>query len=165
MGDQHLDTKNITSRFRANLVIAGVDAFEEDNWSHLMIGNTRFVVSWREILRWTWSYFWKLSTLPLWINPKVTGHCGRCHMVGVNQETGTKTKEPLLSLSTYRRGKVSPQQSLEVLLMREKKNYPPCYYVFLGDFRCVPDASVISRIHSSPFCRLPCSARAKRLLK
>lgn len=45
VGDQHLDTKNIISRFRANLVIAGVEAFEEDNWSQLMIGNTRFVVS------------------------------------------------------------------------------------------------------------------------
>lgn len=44
-GDQPLDTKNITSRFRANFVIAGVEAFEEDNWSHLVIGNTRFVVS------------------------------------------------------------------------------------------------------------------------
>lgn len=45
VGDQHLDTKNITSRFRPNLVIAGVEAFEEDYWSQLMIGNTRFVVS------------------------------------------------------------------------------------------------------------------------
>lgn len=53
VGDQHLDTKNITSRFRANLVIAGVEAFEEDNWSQLMIGNTRFVVSWCEILTYT----------------------------------------------------------------------------------------------------------------
>ena len=45
MGDQNFDIKNISSRFRANLVIAGVEAFEEDNWSQLMIGNTRFVVS------------------------------------------------------------------------------------------------------------------------
>uniref|UniRef100_H3C4W8 Molybdenum cofactor sulfurase n=1 Tax=Tetraodon nigroviridis TaxID=99883 RepID=H3C4W8_TETNG len=80
VGDQHLDTKNIISRFRANLVIAGVEAFEEDNWSQLMIGNTRFVV---------------------------TSRCGRCHVVGVDQETGTKTKEPLLSLSSYRTGKVT----------------------------------------------------------
>lgn len=45
VGVKHLDTKNIISRFRANLVFAGVKAFEEDNWSQLMIGNTRFVVS------------------------------------------------------------------------------------------------------------------------
>lgn len=86
-------------------------------------------------------------------------------MVGVDQETGAKTKEPLLSLSTYRTGKVSSQQQLQAPLMREKMNYPPCYYVFLGDFRRVPDASVIRRNHSSPLYRLPCSARAKRLLK
>lgn len=52
MGDQQLDTKNITSRFRTNFVVAGVEAFEEDNWSHLVIGNTRFLVSWREIMEW-----------------------------------------------------------------------------------------------------------------
>ncbi|CAB1425118.1 unnamed protein product [Pleuronectes platessa] len=79
-GDQLLDTQNVISRFRANLVITGVEPFEEDNWSHLIIGNTRFVVA---------------------------GQCGRCQMVGVDQETGTKTKEPLMSLSAYRRGKVT----------------------------------------------------------
>lgn len=45
VGDQNIDTKTIISRFRANLVIAGVEAFEEDNWSQLKIDNTRFVVS------------------------------------------------------------------------------------------------------------------------
>uniref|UniRef100_A0A671XLE5 Molybdenum cofactor sulfurase n=1 Tax=Sparus aurata TaxID=8175 RepID=A0A671XLE5_SPAAU len=78
--DQLLDTQNVISRFRANLVIAGVEPFEEDNWSHLIIGNTRFMV---------------------------TGQCGRCQMVGVDQETGTKTKEPLMSLMACRIGKVT----------------------------------------------------------
>ncbi|XP_059179865.1 molybdenum cofactor sulfurase [Centropristis striata] len=77
-GDQLLDTQNVISRFRANLVIAGVEPFEEDNWPHLIIGNTRFVVA---------------------------GQCGRCQMIGVDQETGTKTKEPLMSLSAHRNGK------------------------------------------------------------
>ncbi|KAK5853676.1 hypothetical protein PBY51_014809 [Eleginops maclovinus] len=79
-GDQLLDTQNVISRFRANLVIAGVEPFEEDNWSHLIIGNTRFVVA---------------------------GQCGRCQMIGVDQETGARTKEPLMSLSAYRNGKVT----------------------------------------------------------
>uniref|UniRef100_A0A3Q3M338 Molybdenum cofactor sulfurase n=1 Tax=Mastacembelus armatus TaxID=205130 RepID=A0A3Q3M338_9TELE len=79
-GDQLLDTQNVISRFRANLVIAGVEPFEEDNWSHLIIGNTQFVVA---------------------------GQCGRCQMVGVDQDTGTKTKEPLMSLSAYCTGKVT----------------------------------------------------------
>ncbi|XP_076025441.1 molybdenum cofactor sulfurase [Genypterus blacodes] len=78
--DQLLDTQNVISRFRANLVVAGGEPFEEDNWSHLIIGSTRFVVS---------------------------GQCGRCQMVGVDQDTGTKTKEPLLSLSACRSGKVT----------------------------------------------------------
>lgn len=78
--DPLLDTQNVISRFRANLVITGVEPFEEDNWSHLIIGNTRFVVA---------------------------GQCGRCQMVGVDQETGTKTKEPLMSLLTSRKGKVT----------------------------------------------------------
>ncbi|XP_028982931.1 molybdenum cofactor sulfurase isoform X2 [Betta splendens] len=79
-GDQLLDTQNVISRFRANLVIAGVEPFEEDNWSHLIIGNTRFVVA---------------------------GPCARCQMVGVDQDTGAKTKEPLMSLSARRPGKVT----------------------------------------------------------
>ncbi|XP_033956830.1 molybdenum cofactor sulfurase isoform X2 [Pseudochaenichthys georgianus] len=79
-GDQLLDTQNVISRFRANLVIAGGEPFEEDNWTHLIIGNTRFVVA---------------------------GQCGRCQMIGVDQETGGRTKEPLMSLSAYRNGKVT----------------------------------------------------------
>ncbi|XP_041866403.1 molybdenum cofactor sulfurase [Melanotaenia boesemani] len=79
-GDQLLDTQNIIRRFRANLVIAGVEPFEEDNWSHLIIGNTRFMVA---------------------------GQCGRCQMVGIDQDTGMKTKEPLMSLSAHRTGKVT----------------------------------------------------------
>lgn len=44
-GDQLADLPNVISRFRANLVVAGVEAFEEDNWSHLIIGSTQFMVS------------------------------------------------------------------------------------------------------------------------
>ncbi|TNN44555.1 Molybdenum cofactor sulfurase [Liparis tanakae] len=75
-----LDTQNAIGRFRANLVIAGGEAFEEDGRSHFVIGDTRFAVA---------------------------GQCGRCQMIGVDQETGAKTKEPLTSLSAYREGKVT----------------------------------------------------------
>lgn len=51
------------------------------------------------------------------MNPKVTGQCGRCHMIGIDQDTGTKTKEPLLSLSAHRSGKVSLNSCIFVLLM------------------------------------------------
>ncbi|XP_064790583.1 molybdenum cofactor sulfurase-like isoform X1 [Oncorhynchus masou masou] len=79
-GHQPLDTQTLISRFRANLVISGKEPFEEDDWSHLIIGNTHF---------------------------QVAGRCGRCQMIGVDQSTGAKTKEPLLSLSAYRKGKVT----------------------------------------------------------
>lgn len=76
-----VDVQNIISRFRANLVVSAARAFEEDNWSHLFIGDTRFTVS---------------------------GHCSRCQMVGIDQETGVKTKEPLMTLSVFRsKGKVT----------------------------------------------------------
>uniref|UniRef100_A0A3P9K1V6 Molybdenum cofactor sulfurase n=1 Tax=Oryzias latipes TaxID=8090 RepID=A0A3P9K1V6_ORYLA len=75
-----LVSQNVIRRFRANLVITGGEAFEEDNWSHLIIGSTRFVVA---------------------------GQCGRCQMVGIDQDTGAKSKEPLVSLSALRGGKVT----------------------------------------------------------
>ncbi|XP_034040993.1 molybdenum cofactor sulfurase isoform X2 [Thalassophryne amazonica] len=78
--DPIFETQNIINRFRANLVIAGREPFEEDNWLHLIIGNTRFTV---------------------------VGQCGRCQMVGVDQDSGTKTKEPLLSLTACRNAKVT----------------------------------------------------------
>ncbi|KAM9394581.1 molybdenum cofactor sulfurase-like [Salvelinus alpinus] len=77
---QPLDIHELISRFRANFVISGLEPFEEDDWSHLIIGNTHF---------------------------QVAGRCGRCQMIGVDQNTGAKTKEPLLSLSAYRKGKVT----------------------------------------------------------
>ncbi|KAJ0004910.1 hypothetical protein NQD34_011124 [Periophthalmus magnuspinnatus] len=76
-----LDVENVIRRFRANLLVSGAQAFQEDNWSQLIIADTGFEVS---------------------------GQCGRCHMVGIDQETGDKTKEPLMSLSAYRnKGKVT----------------------------------------------------------
>uniref|UniRef100_A0A3B3C9P5 MOSC domain-containing protein n=1 Tax=Oryzias melastigma TaxID=30732 RepID=A0A3B3C9P5_ORYME len=77
--EELLDSQNVIRRFRANLVITGGEPFEEDNWSHLIIGSTRFVVS----------------------------QCGRCQMVGIDQDTGAKSKEPLMSLSALRGGKVT----------------------------------------------------------
>lgn len=33
--------------------------------------------------------------------------CARCHMIGIDQQTGTHMPEPLKSLSACRKGKVS----------------------------------------------------------
>lgn len=54
---------------------------------------------------------------PFVINPKVAGQCGRCHMIGIDQDTGAKTREPLLSLSAHRTGKVSLNSCVFVMLI------------------------------------------------
>ncbi|XP_016368058.1 molybdenum cofactor sulfurase-like [Sinocyclocheilus rhinocerous] len=74
------DMEQLIQRFRANLVISGQEAFSEDGWSHLTIGDTQF---------------------------QVIGRCGRCQMIGVDQKSATRTQEPLRSLSECRSGQVT----------------------------------------------------------
>ena len=62
-------------RFRPNLVIAGGDAFQEDHWRSITIGDVPFDV----------------------VKP-----CARCVIVTTDQRTGKREKEPLKTLSTYR---------------------------------------------------------------
>ncbi|KAL4617196.1 molybdenum cofactor sulfurase isoform X2 [Arapaima gigas] len=77
---QKLDVQQLLRRFRANLVIMGTEAFEEDDWTQVQIGDSLF---------------------------QVAGRCERCYMIGIDQDTGARTLEPLLSLSTYCKGKVT----------------------------------------------------------
>ncbi|XP_018590148.1 molybdenum cofactor sulfurase isoform X5 [Scleropages formosus] len=77
---QTFDIQQLISRFRANLVINGAEAFEEDDWGQVQIGNSVF---------------------------QVVGQCERCHMIGIDQDTGARTLEPLLSLSACHKGKVT----------------------------------------------------------
>jgi len=67
------------NRFRPNLVIAGSDAYAEDDWRQIRVGETPF---------------------------DVAKPCARCVTTTVNQETGTipQHDEPLATLATYRRG-------------------------------------------------------------
>ncbi|KAK1172322.1 molybdenum cofactor sulfurase-like [Acipenser oxyrinchus oxyrinchus] len=74
------NTEHLIGRFRANLVVCGTQPFEEDGWTELKIGHTSF---------------------------QVVGQCGRCQMIGIDQDTGTRSKEPLQTLSACRRGKVT----------------------------------------------------------
>lgn len=64
------------NRFRPNIVFTGGDPYEEDSWRQFRIGANRF----------------------LGVKP-----CGRCVLTTVDQETGVAGKEPLLTLSRYRR--------------------------------------------------------------
>ncbi|XP_067241238.1 molybdenum cofactor sulfurase isoform X1 [Chanodichthys erythropterus] len=74
------DKERLIQRFRANLVISGQEPFEEDDWSYLTVGGTKF---------------------------QVMGRCGRCQMIGVDQKSATMTQEPLRSLSECRSGRVT----------------------------------------------------------
>jgi uncharacterized protein len=76
------------NRFRPNFVVEGAEAFAEDTWRKIRIGESVFHL----------------------VKP-----CGRCVMTTVDQATGEKTgKEPLATLSTYRsvNGKVLFGQNL-----------------------------------------------------
>lgn len=64
------------NRFRPSIVIEGLKAFEEDEWSEIQIGVVRF---------------------------KVAKPCARCILTTVDQDSGTSGKEPLATLSTYRK--------------------------------------------------------------
>jgi uncharacterized protein len=64
------------SRFRPNLVIAGCGPFEEDTWDEIAVGETVF---------------------------KIVKPCARCIVTTIDQDTGIQGKEPLKTLSGYRK--------------------------------------------------------------
>lgn len=64
-------------RFRPNIVINGLEAYAEDHWRRIRIGTVVF---------------------------RVSKACTRCVMTTVDTDLGIKGKEPLRTLSSYRRG-------------------------------------------------------------
>ena len=63
------------NRFRPNLVFTGGEPYEEDSWKEFTVGNNKFVG----------------------VKP-----CSRCVVTTVDQNTGEKGKEPLVTLAKYR---------------------------------------------------------------
>lgn len=63
------------NRFRPNIVFTGGEPFEEDEWRNFRIGQNRFAG----------------------IKP-----CSRCVLTTVNQDTGIKGMEPMITLAAYR---------------------------------------------------------------
>lgn len=73
--NNRLDQLLPMNRFRPNLVITGANAFGEDNWKMIRIGETVFHV----------------------VKP-----CDRCSLTTIEQETGMRAgKEPLKTLATF----------------------------------------------------------------
>ena len=64
------------NRFRPNFVISGAEAYEEDHWRMLQIGDL----------------------LVECVKP-----CARCQVVTIDQDTGVSSKEPMKTLATYRK--------------------------------------------------------------
>lgn len=64
------------SRFRPNVVVSGTDAWAEDHWSWIAIGEVTF---------------------------RVTKMCGRCIVTTTDQDTARRGKEPLRTLARHRR--------------------------------------------------------------
>ena len=73
--NDRLKEKLPMNRFRPNFVFTGGEAFEEDKWKKIRIGEVIFSV----------------------IKP-----CSRCVTTTVDQDTAEKNEEPLKTLSTYR---------------------------------------------------------------
>jgi uncharacterized protein len=69
------------NRFRPNFVIDGCDAFAEDSWSRVRIGQTVF---------------------------RNGGPCARCIMTTTDQLTGERGHEPLKTLASFRRDPQEP---------------------------------------------------------
>jgi len=76
LNDQLFETVD-ANRFRANILIETTSPHEEDTWSDFYIGE---------------------SVLLRNIKP-----CVRCQVITINQENGAKGKEPLKTLSNYRK--------------------------------------------------------------
>ncbi len=71
-----MKTKLSADRFRPNFIFTGGNPHDEDNWDEIKIGNVKF---------------------------KVAKPCARCVITTVDQTTAKRGKEPLLTLSTYRK--------------------------------------------------------------
>lgn len=64
------------TRFRPNLVITGADAFAEDSWTRVRVGEVIF---------------------------RVAKPCARCVLTTIDPVTAVRTKEPLVSLARHRK--------------------------------------------------------------
>jgi len=74
--NSRLDTPVSMARFRPNLVVQGSEAFAEDNWKEIRIGDLKF---------------------------RIVKPCSRCIIPGIDPATGERGPEPLRTLAGYRK--------------------------------------------------------------
>lgn len=90
--NEKLEEKITIKRFRPNIVITSLDAHEEDDFEAFRIGTVKF---------------------------KNAKPCGRCILVNTNPETAVVLKEPLKTLSTYRKVDNSVLFGTNILCLNE----------------------------------------------
>jgi uncharacterized protein YcbX len=73
--NQRLEGALPMDRFRPNIVVDGGEAFGEDDWARIRVGDTDF---------------------------RVVKPCARCVVTTTDQQTGSRGKEPLRTLATFR---------------------------------------------------------------
>ncbi|MEU3949814.1 MOSC N-terminal beta barrel domain-containing protein [Streptomyces sp. NPDC029526] len=76
VGDHASEGPLPMNRFRPNLVVAGTDAWAEDDWERVAVGEVAF---------------------------RIAKPCGRCVVTTTDQRTGRRGREPLHSLARHRR--------------------------------------------------------------
>jgi len=74
--NERLESPVPMNRFRPNLVVDGEAAFDEDDWREIRVGELSF---------------------------RVAKPCARCQIPNIDQVTGEKGKEPMRTLSTFRK--------------------------------------------------------------
>lgn len=74
--NKRLEHPILMNRFRPNLVVSGCEAYEEDTWRRIRIGNVIF---------------------------KAAKPCSRCIVTTIDQTTGQRGEEPLKTLAAYRK--------------------------------------------------------------
>ncbi|XP_074844071.1 molybdenum cofactor sulfurase isoform X2 [Carettochelys insculpta] len=78
--EEPLQTEELIQRFRANIVINAMEAFEEEKWAEISIGTLCF---------------------------QVVGPCNRCQIICIDPQTGQRNKEFLHTLSSARGRKIN----------------------------------------------------------
>ena len=85
--------ESLIQRFRPNVVISGVNAYEEEYWSSVAIGSSEF---------------------------QCCGVCFRCQMISVDPRSGERSKEPMRTLAKLRGSKIPFGVHLQQILSERK---------------------------------------------
>ena len=90
--NSRLDSAVPMNRFRPNIVVKGSDSFAEETWKRIRIGNVEMAL----------------------VKP-----CARCMVTTIDKDTLAKSKEPLKTLSTYRKQELGVIFGMNIIPLNE----------------------------------------------